>query len=462
MSDRVRADDAALLSAETARAPRHVSVLMVLDPGERGLDHDALLRLIDDRIALVPRYRQVIRSVFGGLASPVWVDDGRFDLSYHVRRSALPQPGSMAQLHDLASRLVARALDRQRPLWELYLIEGLGDGRVAMLLKGHQVLIDGIETVALGQIIMDDSPEPRDVPAVVWQPQPAPSQLTMVSDSLTHSVRRPGRLISQLVTGIPRLPMAPRGLPGGPLLAALSLQRGVVTIDAELNHHRAVRDKHGGTINDVVLAVVAGALRGWLLTRAAPLAPDAVIRTMVPLSVHDHEAEPNSLGSHVAGHLLSLPVGETNPVLRLQHVSYALKAHKETGRAVSADRLVATPGMASTTFHALASRVADSQAGLGYQLVVSNVPGPQEPMYAGGARLVATYPILPLTEPRTVAIGVSSYDGRVFYGGNTDRVAVPDSAVLAQCLSDALEELVDTTRPGRSRAPRGRSKGPVR
>jgi diacylglycerol O-acyltransferase / wax synthase len=180
----------------------------------------------------------------------------------------------------------------------------------------------------------------------------------------------------------------------------------------------------------------------------------------VPLSVLDHDAEPTSLGSQVSGHLLTLPVGEADPVMRLHQVSYALRAHKETGKAVAASRLVSLPGFSSTTFHVLGARVADSQASLPYQLVVTNVPGPQEPVYAAGARLVETYPVLPLREPRALAIGATSYDGRVFYGINADRDAVGDVDVLASCLAEALEELVETTRPDRTRAPRGT--GPAR
>lgn len=463
MSERVRPADMAFLTTETAGAPRQVAVLMVFDRGAHGLDHDRLLRLVDDRIALVPRYRQLIRPVLGGLASSAWVDDDRFDLTYHVRRSALPGPGSMSQLHDLVSRLVARPLDRQRPLWELYLVEGLADGQVAMLLKGHQVLIDGIDTVALGQILLDTSPGPRDVPPMPWRPRPAESGLRLVADSVAQTLRHPQQLLGQSPIGWAlsgarsRVGSPGRTPSGSPLSADLSLQRSFVTVSVSLGDHRAVREQHGGTINDVVLAVVAGALRSWLLTRAEPVGPGTRVRAMVPLSVHDDDAEPTSLGSHVAGHLVTLPVGETNPVVRLQQISYSLKAHGETGRAVSAERLVATPGLASTTFHGLASRVADSQAVLPYQLVVSNVPGTQEPMYADGARLLGTYPVIPLTEGRALAVGVSSYDGCMFYGVNADRVAVPDTGVLAQCLVEALEELVDTTRSsGRTRAPRGR------
>ena len=468
MPDRMRAEDMALLAAETPRAPRQVSVVLVLDPGPDGFDSERLQRLIDDRIALVPRYRQRVQPVIGGLAPPAWVDDEHFDLSYHVRRSALPRPGTMAQLRDLVARLVARPLDRERPLWEIYLVEGLERGQVAVVLKTHEALVDGTETVALGQIILDETPEPPELPADHWVPMAAPSQLSLAAESVFHLIRNPQRLprlaltMAQAVSDTAErlgdavgLPTA-GPVPTSPLSRQLSRQRRFVTVASGLDDHRAVRDTHGGTVNDVVLSAVTGALRAWLLTRGERIPPESTVRAMVPLSVRDGAAEPTSLGSQVAGHLLALPVGEADPVMRLHQVSYALKAHKETGMAVAASRLASLPGFASTTFHLLGARVADSQAGLPYQLVVTNVPGPQEPVYAAGARLVATYPVLPLREHRALAIGVTSYDGAVFYGINADRDAIGDAELLGQCLADAIEELVDTTRD-RSRAPRGRA-----
>ncbi|MDQ3592984.1 MAG: wax ester/triacylglycerol synthase family O-acyltransferase [Actinomycetota bacterium] len=178
---------------------------------------------------------------------------------------------------------------------------------------------------------MDSSPEPRDLPAVDWAPEPAPSELWLAGESLVHAARHPDRLLK------------PVALPASPLSAELRPQRRFVTVSTTLDHHRQVRDAHGGTVNDVVLAVVTGALRSWLLTRAEPVTPTPRVRVMVPLSVRDEAAEPTSLGSHVAGKVVTLPVGEPNPVLRLHHISYALKAHRETGRAVSANRLVAMP-----------------------------------------------------------------------------------------------------------------------
>ena len=194
------------------------------------------------------------------------------------------------------------------------------------------------------------------------------------------------------------------------------------------------------------------------MTRAETVHGSRTLRAMVPMSVIDNDLEPTSLGSQVAGHLLNLPIGEPSPVVRLHQVSYALKAHKETGRAVAADRLAGVAGFAPTTFHALGSRVAAAQTRRGFNLVITNVPGPQFPLYAAGAQMLDTYPVPPLLPGHALAIGVTSYDGHVYFGLNADRDAVPDLDVLAQCLTEALEELVDSASDSRPRAPRGRKK----
>ncbi|MGH3495977.1 MAG: WS/DGAT/MGAT family O-acyltransferase [Nocardioidaceae bacterium] len=464
MPQRLSPTDVSMLAAEASNAPRHVATVAVLDPGADGFDYDQLVSSIHDRIAFVPRYRQRVMQPPGGWATPVWVDDDDFDLTYHVRRSALPRPGSMDQLRELVARLVARALDRDRPLWEAYIVEGLEGGRVALLIKSHQALVDGTDTVDLAQVLLEESPEVRDIPGENWHPERTPTPLRLLADSLADSARHPRRgaltVAGQAVAIGRRLPLPNRpGIaPDGPLWAAPSRQRRFSTLATRLDDYRRVRDTNGGTINDVVLAAVAGGLRSWLLTRGEPVHPTSRLRALVPLSVVDDQAEPTSLGSHVRGHLLSLPIGESNPVVRLHQVSYSLKAHKATGQAVAANKLAALPGFAPTTFHALGARLAQSNASNSYALVVTNVPGPQEPLYVAGARMVETYPVLPLVEGHAIAIGVTSYEGGVFFGIDADRDAVPDADVFATCIGEALAELVDAGADDRQRAPRGRGK----
>jgi diacylglycerol O-acyltransferase len=245
--------------------------------------------------------------------------------------------------------------------------------------------------------------------------------------------------------------------PESPLAADLSEQRRFATVETRLAAYRKVRKEHGGTVNDVVLATIAGALRTWMLTRAETVTGSTRIRALVPLSVVDDEfAEPTSLGSQVTSHLLDLPVGEPSAVMRLHQVSYALKAHRETGRAVSATALADLSGFAPTTFHALGSRLAAGHPPRSFHLLITNVPGPQFPLYAAGSRMLASYPVLPLLPGHAVAIGATSYDGHVYYGLDADRDAVPDVDVLAQCISEALDELVEASSSTRARAPRGR------
>jgi diacylglycerol O-acyltransferase / wax synthase len=449
--------------------------LEIFEPPGDGFDYEKLVALISDRIAFVPRYRQRLRSVPGGLSNPVWVDDDDFDLTYHVRRSALPRPGSMDQLRDLVGRVMSRRLDRSRPLWEVYLVEGLERGRFAVFSKAHQVLVDGVETLDLGQLILDEQAEPPESTRDEWFPHRRPSALSLVTGAVTDTLRRPGQVVETVKGGVAGVQggvlrvrgaaeavtamiASGRGTADGPLTGTLSEQRRFATVETKLADYRRVRSVHGGTVNDVVLAVIAGALRAWLMTRAESVRSTTRVRALVPMAVVNDEGEYTAVGSRVTPHLLSLPVGENSPVMRLHQVSYALKAHKETGRAVSASRLADIRGFAPTTLHALGSRVAAKYPRRAFQLMITNVPGPQFPLYALGARMLASYPVLPLLQGQPLAVGVTSYDGHVFYGIEADRDEVPDVDVLAQCVRESLAELVDTTTDSRARAPRGRSK----
>ncbi|CAA9418830.1 wax ester/triacylglycerol synthase family O-acyltransferase [uncultured Nocardioides sp.] len=477
MSERLRPRDLAFLASESPTTPMHNATLEVFDPGGSAFDYQRLVELIADRIAFVPRYRQRLRAVPARLANPVWVDDPDFDLAYHVRRSALPRPGTLDQLRELTARIVSRPLDRTRPLWEVYFVEGLEGGRVAVLSKSHQVLVDGVRTVDLGQVLLDDSPEPKSLGPDEWQAGSRPTPASLVADALTESVQDPlsvlntvrsnvgsaVRTAEQAATVVSTVAGAlsnRRPAPESPVNGVLSQQRRFVAVDTDLKAYQRIRRVHGGTVNDVILATVTGALRGWLMTRAESLGGVRRLKAMVPMSVIDDELEATSLGTQIAGHEVTLPIGEPSPVLRLHQVSYAFHGHGETGRAVGAQRLAGIAGFAPTTFHALGSRVAAQEVRRGFHLAVTNVPGPQFPLYAAGARMLQSYPVHPLLPGHALAIGVTSYDGRVFYGITADRDLVPDADVLGQCVHEALDELADSASPQRPRAPRGRSTRP--
>jgi diacylglycerol O-acyltransferase len=475
MSERLRPRDVALLAEESPTTPMHNATVEIFEPGPSGFDYQRLVQLVQDRISFVPRYRQRVQFVPGRLANPIWVDDEHFDIGFHVRRSALPRPGSLDQLRELVSRIVSRPLDRSRPLWEIYAVEGLADGQFALLSKSHHVLVDGIDTVDIGQVLLDTGPDTKELGADEWRARRAPSPFSLMAGAVRDSAtdvdtvvdtvrtttgavlrgaaggaRTTGRVIDALTNRTPRSE--------SPIIGPLSQQRRLVTVSTGLADHRKVREAHGGTINDVVLATVTGALRAWLMTRGESMRGIRRIRALVPVSVIDDELEPTALGSQIAAHFVDLPVGEPSPLVRLHQVSYSFQAHKETGRGIPASRLAAMSGFAPATFHALGARVAGAERRKGYQLCVTNVPGPQTPLYASGARMVATYPVPPLFEGRPVAIGVTSYDGSVFYGINADRDMLPDADLLGQCVRDALDELVDSAAPSSSRAPRGRRK----
>jgi diacylglycerol O-acyltransferase len=474
MSERLRPRDLALLATESPSTPMHNATVEIFDPGDSGFDHERLVALISDRIAFVPRYRQRLQQVPGRLATPLWVDDPDFDLGYHVRRSALPRPGTLDQLRELVARIASRPLDRSRPLWEIYLVEGLEHGRVAVLTKSHQILVDGRETVDIGQVLLDTDPDGTELERDEWRPRGRPAPLRVALGALTDSVEHPGVVVDtvranaeSVVRGLTaaggRISEVAGALAGRrpvnetPINRRLSQQRRFVAVRTELADYQRIRRVHGGTVNDVILATITGALRAWLMTRSESLGGMRTVRAVVPMSVIDDELEATSLGTQISGHLLDLPISEPSPLVRLHQVSYGFQAHGETGRAVSARRLAGIAGFAPTTFHALGSRLAAAERRT-FHLSVTNVPGPQFPLYAAGARMLETYPVHPLLPGHALAIGVTSYDGGVFYGLTVDRDALPDADVLGQCVVEALDELKDTASESRKRAPRGRKK----
>ena len=472
VSERIRSSDLAFLAVESASTPMHNATLEIFEPGDSGFDYQRLSDLIAERIAFVPRYRQCIQHIPGYLANPIWVDDERFDLGFHVRRSGLPRPGTMDQLRELVGRIMSRQLDASRPLWEVYFIEGLSDGKVAVLSKSHQILVNGVDTVDLGQVLLDAKPAAKTLEQDDWSPRREPSPLRLTSGAVVDNLLSPTTLLSTArstaesaarravgarnrVRTVVNALANRRPTPESPISAELSEQRRLITVRTDFEDYRRVRKAHGGSINDVILATLTGALRTWLMTRGTSASAMRSLRAMVPMSVIDDELEATSLGTQIAAHVITLPIGEASPVIRLHQVSYANKSHGETGRAVAANRLAGIAGFAPTTFHALGSRVA-LQHRRGFHLTITNVPGPQFPLYAAGARMVETYPVQPLLPGQALAIGVTSYDGGVYYGITADRDALPDVNVLGQCVQEALVELLDSASDQRPLAPRGR------
>jgi len=497
--DRLSPLDVSFLYLEEPSTPMHVGSVMVLEPPRGGLDFDRLVRHVAGRIAFVPRYRQRVRWVPARLANPVWVDDERFDISYHVRRSALPRPGTQTQLSELVARLQARPLDRSRPLWELIVVEGLEEGRVAVVTKVHQAMVDGVQAVDLGQVVLDDTPDAGDPPAQTWRPASEPTAVELVVGAVADSVQRPQHVVETVRAGLGdareiagkaletlgglafAARTATRPPPRSPLNQDVSEHRRFAMVATDLEDYRRIRNhlmagparqrrrravagRSGRaaaaaiahvtrvpavttSVNDVVLATLAGALRSWLLTRRVSVPPASVVRALVPMSMRVTDpSQVGAVGSRVGSLLVDLPTGEASPLMRVHQVAYQTKAHREAGQAVDAPAIAGIAGFAPPTLHSLGARVASGLSRRLFNLVVTNVPGPQQPLYLVGARMLATYPVIPLARTQALAVGLTSYDGGVYYGLNADREAMGDLDVLGQCIVESLAELRESAR----------------
>ena len=447
----------------------HVGSVMVFQPPDEGFDYDRLVSLICTRIAFVPRYRQRVREIPGRLANPVWVDDEHFDVTYHVRRSALPRPGSDDQLQEFVARIQSRPLDRRRPLWEVYLIEGVAEGRFAIVTKSHHALVDGIHAVDIAHVIVDGEPDREEPITDTWRPAREPTDVELITSAFLDRVRRSSQIADNVRGGVADVKAiggrvfsavgdvvstvartAARPAPVSPLNAEIGAARRYIMVGTDLADFRKVRSRlvpgnyaDDVTINDVVLATISGALRTWLLTRGEPVHNATTVRAMVPVSVYDTD-DASHLGNRVTACFVDLPVGEPGASMRLHQIAFARRQQMEGGQAVGAESLAGLAGFASPTLHSLGARLGSAMSRRLFNVVITNVPGPQLPLYAGDALMLSTYPVMPLARGQAVSIGLTSYDGGVYFGLNGDRAAMPDLDVLGQCLVDSLAELVET------------------
>ncbi len=460
MNERLSSTDVAFFRLEERSTPQHVGGLAVFEAPPGGFDYDRLLGLLEERISLVPRFRHKIRSVPFGIAHPVWTDDPAFDITYHVRRSALPPPGSEQALLEFCGRVQSRLLDRSRPLWEMYLVEGLAGGRVAIVTKTHHSMVDGAGAVDIGQVLLDATPQPRRTVATLWMPDPELTRAHLVGDALLGLARRPaalaeavGRSLGDLGASVSRVTDAAGTVAGAvtgalhvthpsPFSAGPGEHRRIAVARADLEDFRRVRNGLGGTVNDAILATVTGALRSWLLSRGEALRRPTVVRALVPVGVAS-----DSRDGEVTGLLVDLAVGEPDPLTRLARVQDAMASQMprrgSDRRPVGADVLASLSGFAPPTLHSLGARAAHGLTRRGYALAITNVPGPQYAMYAAGARLSEMFPFLPLSKGQALSVATTSYDGGVYFGITGDRDAMPDLAEIGAYLGSALAELVE-------------------
>jgi WS/DGAT/MGAT family acyltransferase len=467
MSDRLTSLDASFLYLEESTTAMHVGSAMVFQPPGDGFDHDKLVRIIENRIGAIPRFRQRVRDIPGRIANPVWVDDEAFDMSYHVRRAALPRPGTDRQLQDFVARVQPRKLDRTRPLWEVYYVEGLQGGCFAIVTKTHHALIDGVNALDIAHVIVDSvRGEGLGAQQVPWEPAAAPSTIELLAGAVVDAVRRPtqvvdlvrGGLNDALNVGLRAVESAgavvstvartaARPAPESPLNAEVGSARRWVMVSTDLEDYRTVRKRlargayaEDVTINDVVLATVAGGFRTWLLGRGEAVHGGSVVRAMVPVSVYGDDPA-GMYANQVMACVVNLPVGEPGASMRLHQIAFAMRQQMEGGQAVGATSLANLAGFAPPTLHALGARLGSAMSRRLYNVMITNVPGPQAPLYAGDAEMLSTYPVTPLAKGQALSIGITSYNGGVFYGLNADRDAMPDVDVLGQSIVESLAEL---------------------
>lgn len=456
----------------------HVGSVLILEPGPDGFDQERFTELVAARTAPALRYRQKIREMPGRITAPYWVDAADFDLTYHLRHSALPRPGTQEQLEEFVARILARPLDRAHPLWELYVVEGLQDGRVAIVTKTHQALVDGISAVDIAQLLLDDDPQKRPGPVDEPVARREPSDIELLTSSLFGLVTRPNRWVDAVVGGANGMAGAAGRIldhtrtlasalarsatdpaPVSPLNSKVGVARRVCFVPADLRRFRRARQDYqrwhgepGCTVHDVMLAVLTGALRSWLQTRGEPVHGTAHVRALVPVSVSERGHD-TGLGSNMCACFIDLPVGEPNPVMRLSQVSFQMRQQIRTGRAIGARALSDIAGFAPSTLHHLGAQLGNAASRRFFNLVVTNVPGPRRPLWVAGARMVVSYPVIPLAVGQTLAIGLTSYDGTVGIGLNAGRAALHDLSAFSAYVDEALDELTEalaaeTTYPG--------------
>src|SRR3954466_9011873 len=456
--DRLSAIDASFLTQEKESSHMHVGAVMVFEGPPPA--YEELLEQVESRLHLVPRYRQKLAFPRFEMGRPMWVDDPTFNLEYHVRHTALPKPGSMDQLRALAARIFSQRLDRSKPLWETWLVQGLEDNRFALISKTHHSMIDGVAGVDLASVLFDLSPVPSKVDPEPWTPHPEPTDAELVAEGVKGVVKRPFSLASGAVKAVqsPRRTISTvrestealgevvwAGLnpaPDVPLNVPIGPHRRFETVRASLEDFKTVKRAFGGTVNDVVLAVVAGAIRRWLRSRGVRT-EGMELRALVPMSIRSEE-EMGAGGNRIAAMRGPLPVYVEDPVERLRVVREAMSGVKDSKQALGAEVIAGLQDFAPPTLLAQASRLNFSTRL--FNLIVTNVPGPQFPLYLLGRELDELLPVAFLPQDHALAIAIMSYNGTVEFGLLADYDAMPDVSEVGDAIRASLDELLDAAR----------------
>ncbi len=458
-SDRLSSVDASFLTQETSASHMHVGAVLVFEGPPP--DYADLLAHVESRLERVPRFRQKLAFPPLEAGRPLWVDDPNFNLEYHIRHSALPAPGSEEQLRRMASRVYSQQLDRSKPLWELWLLQGLERRRFALVSKTHHAVVDGVSGVDISTVLFDVEPVPEPAePEHDWIPQPEPSAAELVARGIRDAATTPWRLARQLGDAVEHPRPAARRVadaveavgevawafadpaPDVPLNVEIGPHRRFVWVRSELADFKRIKDALGGTVNDVVLAVVTAALRRWLQGRGVRT-EGLELRALVPVSIRAAD-ERGELGNRIAAMRGPLPLYVEDPVRRLEIVRRAMDGLKQSKQALGAEVISRFNDFAPPTLLAQASRINFSTRL--FNLIVTNVPGPQIPLYLLGRELEDVFPVAFLPQKHALAIAIMSYNGGMDFGLLADYDAMEDVDVIAAALSDAIAELLDAAR----------------
>ncbi len=458
--DRLSPMDASFLHVEDSVSHMHIASVAIFEGPPPA--YDEVVAMVAGKLPLVRRYRQVVQFVPLDLGRPVWVDDPHFNIEYHVRHTALPAPGGEGALRKLVGRVMAQQLDRNKPLWEMWIVEGLEDGRWAMLSKTHHAMVDGVSGTDLLSVIMDTSPEPSTPLPDDWMPEPAPSSRDLARQAVVDMVRSPyeqfravrastrvprqaARQIGEVARGVANM----RGLiaptPVSSLNGPIGPHRRWIWASTTVRDIKLVRKALGGSFNDVVLASITRGFRDLLLSRGESV--DRVLRTLVPVSVRARDASGMAVGdgtyeNKVSAMFAELPVQVVDPVERLHAITAQMAHLKESNQALAAEAMTSLGGFAPPMVLALGTRLASRAAQRNVNTVTTNVPGPQLPLYVVGRRMVAAYPYVPLAGQVRIGVAIFSYDGQVNFGITGDYDSAPDIDVLATGIEDGMAELL--------------------
>jgi len=451
--ERLSGLDTSFLHLERSGAHMHVASVSVF-AGEAPT-HEEFRDHIGSRLHLVPRFRQKLRFVPLTQGRPVWVDDPHLNLDYHVRQTALPAPGSDEQLRNLASRIFSQQLDRSKPLWELWLVEGLTGDRFAIIGKSHHALVDGVSGVDITTVLFDLDSEPAGGPekAPPWLAQPEPTDVQLLSEAWKERLTSPKEIYRGFRAALrgPRQVLEGVGATTKIVTAGMSAPDTVFNVEigphrrfemtqTDLDDLKRVKDAHGGTVNDVILSIVAGGIGRYLRARGHDTT-DLELRALVPVSVRAAE-EHGALGNRISAMMAPLPVWCEDPVERVHVMTREMGDLKSSGQAVGAEILTKLTDFAPSTIASQAARLQPAQRF--FNLVVTNVPGPQFPLYVLGRKMESIFPMVPLARRQALCIGIMSYNGQVNFGLVGDYDAMADLDSFALDLEAATKEVIAT------------------